>query len=293
MNTEDLQRLQQLAVEAKDKLGATVGGLPEPNFDPMRDAIEKLRTIEQSTNPLNKLQTIEQTASPRPIVKMNRKQRRQHGVKAKKPNGDPAIHAYAERVRHMTDAQIWAEGHKQPDQRIVEAVALDMHEDILSVLAPHFDDHTMARITDILGDWYGFDTHVSYADGNKALNDAKYVPVAMAEGGRVPVVVGQVYRHFKGNYYRVTALAKMATALELEDTHDPHTPITSKATRLDGMDVVVYRSMNPAHPDWVFVRPMSEFVGPTPESYTRRDKTVQLWRFVLVEEKEAIANAGQ
>lgn len=294
MNSDDLKRLQELAVEAKDKLGAIVGGLPEPNFDPMRDAIEKLRAIEQATNPANSLQSIAQAASPRPVVTMNRKQRRKAGAKAKRPNSNPAIHAYAERVRRMSDAQIWAEGHKEPDLHTVEAVVRDIHEDLLSVLAPHFDDHTMKRIADVLGDWYGFDKDVIFQDGNTPLDDAKYVATAYAEGGKTPLVVGQVYRHFKGNYYRIVALAKMATALELEDDgtlqllEDDGTPQC-----LDGMDVVVYQSMNPNHPDWVFVRPIFEFVEPTPEAHTRQDKTIQQWRFMLVEEKEAIANAAQ
>lgn len=285
MNSDDLKRLQELAVEAKDKLGATLGGLPEPNFDPMRDAVEKLRAIEQATNPANSLQSIAQAASPRPMVTMNRKQRRKAGAKAKRPNSNPAIHAYAEKVRRMSDAQIWAEGHKEPDLHTVEAVVRDIHEDLLSVLAPHFDDHTMKRITSVLGDWYGFDKDVIFQDGNTPLDDAKYVATAYAEGDKTPLVVGQVYRHFKGNYYRVVALAKMATALELEDN--------GAQQRLDGMDVVVYQSMNPAHPDWFFVRPVSEFISATPDHYLLHDKKLQRYRFVLVEEKEAIANAGQ
>lgn len=274
MNSDDLLRLQQLAAEAKDKLGATVGGLPEPNFDPMRDALAKLSAAADN-----------KAAAPRPTVVMNRKQRRKAGAKAKRPNSNPAIHAYAEKVRRMSDAQIWAEGHKEPDLHTVEAVVRDIHEDLLSVLAPHFDDHTMKRITSVLGDWYGFDKDVIFQDGNTPLDDAKYVATAYAEGGKTPLVIGQVYRHFKGNYYRIVTLAKMATALELEDDGTPQ--------RLDGMDVVVYQSLNPDHPDWFFVRPVSEFISATPDRYLLHDKKLQPWRFMLVEEKEAVANAGQ
>lgn len=295
MNNDGLQRLQQIAADAKERMGPLYddlqklkqgaidakNGLPEPNLDPMRDMVEKLRIIEQAASSSSKLQALEQAASPRPMVTMNRKQRRSKGQKAKRPNADPTVHAYAERVRRMSDKQIWDEGHKLPGHDIVEQVALDIHEDILSVLAPHFDDHTMARIATVLGDWYGFNSKIIFRDGNTTDDSERYVPVAHTEGGRNVIAIGQVYRHFKGNYYRVTALAKMATSMELEDADQ----------RLDGMDVVVYQSMNPAHPDWFFTRPVAEFTSPTPEKYLLHDKSLQPWRFVLVKEKEVATNA--
>lgn len=271
MNDEGLKKLQELAAEAADKVNTTgaklASALPEPSFDPMQNAIEKLRAIEQAANP---------PTSPQPVVTMNRKQRRKAGLKAKRPSCDPAIHRYAETVRRMTDAQIWAEGHKEPTQQLVEEVARDVHEDILSVLAPHFDDHTMHRITDVLLDWYGIRHAYLFTDSNREANDRAYVPAPRVPGAAEPVVVGQVYKHFKGNYYRVTALAKMATALELEDSSMQH---------LDGMDVVVYQSTNPEHPDWYFVRPVSEFISATPDKYLKKSSTYQPYRFMLVTER--------
>jgi len=283
MNSDGLKRLQELAAELADKASAGSTGptmglpdvkLPEIPYDPSQ--AESLTALTKRTAASTNV----------PLTSMNRKQRRKAGAKAKRPNSNPAIHAYAERVRRMSDAQIWAEGHKEPDLHTVEAVVRDIHEDLLSVLAPHFDDHTMKRIADVLGDWYGFDKNVIFQDGNTPLNDAKYVATAYAEDGKTPLVVGQIYRHFKGNYYRVVALAKMATALELEDDGTPQ--------RLDGMDVVVYQSLNPKHPDWFFVRPVSEFISATPDRYLLHDKKLQRYRFVLVEEREvAFINAGE
>lgn len=275
MNSDGLKRLQELAAELADKsntsgAGPTMG-LPDIQL-PKPLVAATTKSVPEPTGV--------------PLTSMNRKQRRKAGAKAKRPNSNPAIHAYAERVRRMSDAQIWAEGHKEPDLHTVESVVRDIHEDLLSVLAPHFDDHTMKRIADVLGDWYGFDKNVIFQDGNTPLNDAKYVATAYAEDGKTPLVVGQVYRHFKGNYYRVVALAKMATALELEDDGTPQ--------RLDGMDVVVYQSLNPMHPDWFFVRPVSEFISATPDRYLLHDKKLQRYRFVLVEEREvAFINAGE
>lgn len=74
--------------------------------------------------------------------------------KAKRPSKSPAVRQYADKVRRMTDEQIWAEGHKEPTQAVIEYVIKEIHEDLLSVLAPHFGDDIMAKIDQVLGDWY-------------------------------------------------------------------------------------------------------------------------------------------
>lgn len=266
MTNEDLQRLQAIAEVSKNEKFKS--NLPAPDLEALLAGAREAAAKDTAARG-----PIQQQPQQLP---MNRKQRRKAGQKAKRPNSDPAIHRYAESVRRMTDAQIWAEGHKAPTQQVVEHVARDVHEDILSVLAPHFDDHTMHRIADILGDWYGIDKEYVFSDSNREANDKAYVPTPRVPGASEPVVVGQVYKHFKGNYYRVTALAKMATALELED---------SSMQQLDGMDVVVYQSMNPDHPDWYLVRPVSEFISATPDKYLKKNPTYQPYRFMLMTER--------
>lgn len=83
-----------------------------------------------------------------------KKPSKKKGTKAKRPSRNPQVHQYAERVRRMTDEQIWAEGHKEPTQAVVEYVIKEIHEDLLSVLAPHFGDDIMAKIDEVLGNWY-------------------------------------------------------------------------------------------------------------------------------------------
>lgn len=207
---------------------------------------------------------------------MNRAQRRKAKSKpggAKRPSPDAALHTYAEHVRRMTDEQLWAATHREPDAEVIESVVRDMHEDILSVLAPHFDDQTMYRIAEVLGSWYKFKVRDIYTDSNTKDLDKTLTVVSERTN---TVVVGQIYRHFKGNYYRVISLAKMATSLELED---------DAQQRLDGMPVVVYQSMNPEHPDWIYVRPVDEFLSRTPKRYLDRDPALQCWRFALTEPK--------
>lgn len=215
-------------------------------------------------------------AAPAPTTKgpaMNRAQRRKAKAGgAKRPSPDAALHTYAEHVRRMTDEQIWATTHRTPDAEVVESVVRDMHEDILSVLAPHFDDQTMYRIAEVLGSWYKFKVHDIYTDGNTKDLDKTLNVVSDRTN---TVVAGQIYRHFKGNYYRVISLAKMATSLELEDD--------GTQQRLDGMQVVVYQSMNPEHPDWIYARPVDEFLSAAPKRIIDRGSAPQYWRFALTE----------
>ena len=127
-------------------------------------------------------------------------QKKKGGVK--KPNRDPEVRLYASKVRRMTDEQIWKEGHQEPSLELVEKVVRDTHEDILSVLAPYFDTETMELIGRILGEWYGFNSNIEYVDEKKKLFDEMYNP----SEDRV-IAAGKIYRHFKGNYYRVMCLA--------------------------------------------------------------------------------------
>lgn len=176
----------------------------------------------------------------------------------KRPSRDSEVHQYAERVRRMTDKQIWEEGHKRPTLEVVESVVRDMHEDILSILAPHFDDETMSHIAEIMGNWYGFNTNVQFVDSNKTANDKLYTDVADDR----EIAAGKVYRHFKGNYYQVLYMA-----LDSED----------KSTK------VIYRSLDPAHTDWVFCRPLYNFRSEVDHEKYPEYSNVK-WRFTRVTE---------
>ena len=114
--------------------------------------------------------------------------------KSKRPSKDPDIRRYAARVRSMTDEQIWKEGHKEVTLDLVEKVVKDMHQDILSYLAPYFDTETMELITQILGKWYGFDSNIEYVDEKQQLFDEMYNP----SEDRV-IAAGKIYRRFRGN----------------------------------------------------------------------------------------------
>lgn len=122
--------------------------------------------------------------------------------RSKRPSKDHEIHQYAVRVRNMTDEQVWKEGHKEVTLDLVEKVVKEMHQDILSYLAPYFDTETMELITQILGKWYGFDSNIEYVDEKQQLYNENY----NQSEDRV-IAAGKIYRHFKGNYYQVMCLA--------------------------------------------------------------------------------------
>jgi hypothetical protein len=73
------------------------------------------------------------------------------------------------------------------------------------------------------------------------------------------IVLGKIYRHFKGNYYRVLELATDANTLER---------------------LVVYQAL---YDDKIWVRPLSEFT----DVLTRSDRTFE--RFQEVAEEDLIS----
>ena len=178
---------------------------------------------------------------------------------AKKPNRDPEVRLYASKVRRMTDEQIWKEGHQEPSLELVEKVVKEMHQDILAYLAPYFDTETMELITQILGKWYGFDSNIEYVDEKQQLFDEMYNP----SEDRV-IAAGKIYRHFKGNYYRV-----MCLALDTE-THQM---------------MCVYQRLDVAEgiqDPYVCCRPLSMFSSEVDKE--KYPMATQKWRFQRVEE---------
>lgn len=185
--------------------------------------------------------------------------------KSKRPSKDPEIHQYAVRVRNMTDEQIWKEGHKEVTLDLVEKVVKDMHQDILSYLAPYFDTETMELITQILGKWYGFDSNIEYVDEKQQLYNETYMPSEDRT-----ITAGKIYRHFKGNYYQV-----MCLALDTE-THQM---------------MVIYQRLdvdkNEEADKFICCRPLSMFASEV--DHEKYPNTTQKWRFQRVEE---VPNGG-
>ena len=98
MDNEGLQRLQEIAAKAAQsmsKVGQAVAtGLPTPPELPV------LTQHPSDTAPN--------------VIPFNRAQRRKGKASTgtrKRSHRDPEVHAYAERIRHMTDQQIWDWGH--------------------------------------------------------------------------------------------------------------------------------------------------------------------------------------
>lgn len=145
----DMERLSQIA--AGSPLGQQLANMRGPDFNKFAEEIAKAPVVTPVPAAVS-------TKPNQPV--MNRKQRRGLEKKRgkKKTNRDHQVHQYAERVRRMTDDQIWAEGHKEPSLEVVEKVVRDIHEDLLSVLAPHFGDDIMKKIAEVLGNWYHVDT---------------------------------------------------------------------------------------------------------------------------------------
>ena len=166
---------------------------------------------------------------------------------------------YASKVRRMTDEQIWKEGHQEPSLELVEKVVKEMHQDILAYLAPYFDTETMELITQILGKWYGFDSNIEYVDEKQQLFDEMYNP----SEDRV-IAAGKIYRHFKGNYYRV-----MCLALDTE-SHQM---------------MCVYQQLDVAEgrqDPYICCRPLSMFSSEVDKE--KYPMATQKWRFQRVEE---------
>lgn len=72
----------------------------------------------------------------------------------KRPSKNPEIHRFAEKIRRMTDEQIYHEVHPDINLEFIEKVIAMSYDDILSVLAPHFGDDIMAKIEEVLSNWY-------------------------------------------------------------------------------------------------------------------------------------------
>lgn len=180
--------------------------------------------------------------------------------KGKRPSKDPEIRLYASRVRSMTDDQIWKEGHKEVTLDLVEKVVKEMHQDILSYLAPYFDTETMELITQILGKWYGFDSDIVYVDEKQQLFDEKYNP----SEDRL-IAAGKIYRHFKGNYYQVMCLALDTETKQM---------------------MVIYQRLDVAKDSeadkFICCRPLSMFASEV--DHKKYPEATQKWRFQRVEE---------
>lgn len=178
-------------------------------------------------------------------------------MSAKKQSKDPEVRLFAEHARKWTDKKLYDEFHKAPDLKVVESVVRDMHEDILSVLAPHFDDDVMEDITKILGEWYGFKTDIEYVDPSrdqfKDFNDTDDRTVS----------AGDVFRHFKGNYYQVVAVGL-------------HTE--TKET------MVIYRATHNLGTAKIFVRPMESFLSEV--DHEKYPEYTQKWRLQKVKPGE-------
>lgn len=183
--------------------------------------------------------------------------------KGKRPSKDPEIRLYASRVRSMTDDQIWKEGHKEVTLDLVEKVVKEMHQDILSYLAPYFDTETMELITQILGKWYGFDSDIVYVDEKQQLFDEKYNP----SEDRL-IAAGKIYRHFKGNYYQVMCLALDTETKQM---------------------MVVYQRLDVAKDSeadkFICCRPLAMFASEV--DHEKYPTATQKWRFQRVEEVPA------
>lgn len=176
--------------------------------------------------------------------------------KKRKSSRDAEVHLFAERIRRSTDQKIWDECHKQPSLELCEAVMRDLHEDIVAVLAPHFDDDITQKINRILGKWYGFKEEIEVVDERRAEFNARFNVSEDRE-----IAPGKIYRHFKGNYYQVMYIAVDS---ETEET------------------VVVYRSLMNASTDAVFVRPKAMFASEV--DHEKYPNVAQKWRFQRVEE---------
>lgn len=180
--------------------------------------------------------------------------------KSKRPSKDPEIHQYAVRVRNMTDEQIWKEGHREVTLDLVEKVVKDMHQDILSYLAPYFDTETMELITQILGKWYGFDSNIEYVDEKQQLYNETYRPSEDRT-----IAAGKIYRHFKGNYYQVMCLALDTETQQM---------------------MVIYQRLDvdkDADADkFICCRPLSMFASEV--DHEKYPTATQKWRFQRVEE---------
>ena len=95
------------------------------------DLLQRLQKIAQQS-PYNQQQQdmlakqLEHAAAMEPSAPAHyvpfKKPSKKKGTKARRPSRNPQVHQYAERVRRMTDEQIWAEGHKEPTQAVVEYV---------------------------------------------------------------------------------------------------------------------------------------------------------------------------
>lgn len=174
----------------------------------------------------------------------------------KKPSKDPEVHRFAENVRKSTDQKIWNICHPSATLELCEEVIRDIHEDIISVLAPHFDDDVTQKITSILGNWYGFTQNVEVVDEKRAEYNKRFNPSEDRE-----IAPGKVYRHFKGNYYQVL-----------------HVGMNTETTEL----MVVYRSLMDETNNAVFIRPKSVFESEV--DHEKYPNATQKWRFQRVEE---------
>ena len=177
--------------------------------------------------------------------------------KCKRPSKDKEVHEYADMIRHMTDKQIWNEGHRQPTMATVEHAIKEMFEDILAVLAPHFDTDMLDYVASILGNWYHLPTDLDFVGSKQAKYDAELTPL---EDDR-EVAAGKIYRHFKGNYYQVIDLA---------------------ISSVDQSTFVVYRRLDYEPGSRLFVRPLSDFTSTVDHEKYPRFAEIK-WRFTRVQ----------
>ena len=125
----------------------------------------------------------------------NRKQRRS----AKKVHADQDIADYAKMVRGWSDRKIYDELHGPVKPEVVDQVVKDMFEDIIATLAPKFDDEVMDVVAKTLHDWYHTPEEITLVEStsqemSETLQPSN-TPTACVKGG--------IYRHFKGNFYKL------------------------------------------------------------------------------------------
>lgn len=97
MDNEGLKRLQEIAAKAAQGMDVATG-LPTPPALTLPVAAEPQHPSDAAAK----------------VISLNRAQRRRGRATSghKRAAKDPEVHAYAERVRRMTDQQIWDWGHR-------------------------------------------------------------------------------------------------------------------------------------------------------------------------------------
>lgn len=188
----------------------------------------------------------------------NRKQRRGQ----RKVNANKEIAEFAKMVRSWTDKKIYDEMHKEATPELIDQVVEAMFDDIISTLAPKFEDEVMEVIIKTLHDWYKTPEDVILVNSDQEEMSAK-----MVETPKNPCLIGHIYRHYKGNYYKLVALALNSETREEMAVYQ-RTPFNGK-----------YSSPT-------FVRSVKDFFSEVDPAKAAQYKPNQRYRFQHVEERK-------